>query len=95
MILTTKKAAHIAKFAEFVWFVWLCSNVQTVECASIEFIPTLDKVLLNKKHRKGQIISKCLFEVFYFFQKRTKTRRILVKTFVFGRIRVLTICFRN
>ena len=30
MILTTKKAAHIAKFAEFVWFVWLCSNVQTV-----------------------------------------------------------------
>ena len=31
MILTTKKAAHIAKFAEFVWFVWLCSNVQTVE----------------------------------------------------------------
>ena len=31
MILTTKKAAHIAKFAEFVWFVWLCSNVQTVD----------------------------------------------------------------
>ena len=30
MILTTKKAAHIAKFAEFVWFVWLCSNVHTV-----------------------------------------------------------------
>ena len=30
MILTTKKAAHIAKFAEFVWFVWLCSNVQIV-----------------------------------------------------------------
>ena len=30
MILTTKKAAHIAKLAEFVWFVWLCSNVQTV-----------------------------------------------------------------
>ena len=30
MILTTKKAAHIAKFAELVWFVWLCSNVQTV-----------------------------------------------------------------
>ena len=31
MILTTKKAAHIAKFAEFVWFVWLCSYVQTVK----------------------------------------------------------------
>ena len=31
MILTTKKAAYIAKFAEFVWFVWLCSNVQTVQ----------------------------------------------------------------
>ena len=30
MILTTKKAAYIAKFAEFVWFVWLCGNVQTV-----------------------------------------------------------------
>ena len=30
MILTTKKAAYIAKFAEFIWFVWLCSNVQTV-----------------------------------------------------------------
>ena len=30
MILTTKKAAYFAKFAEFVCFVWLCSKVQTV-----------------------------------------------------------------
>ena len=28
---------------------------------------------------KGQIISKCLIGVFNFFQKRTKTRRIVVK----------------
>ena len=35
MILTTKKAAHIAKFAEFVWFVWLCSYVQTVHSLDV------------------------------------------------------------
>ena len=37
---------------------------------------------LSKKRRlfKGQIISKYLYGVFNFFQKRTKTSRILVKT---------------
>ena len=32
---------------------------------------------------KGQIISKCLFDVFIFFQKTNKTRRIVVKTNLF------------
>ena len=47
MILTTKKAAHIAKFAEFVWFVWLCSNVQTVQFPS--GIPEAETFGRNRK----------------------------------------------
>ena len=47
MILTTKKAAHIAKFAEFVWFVWLCSNVQTVPCGLFRqlFVLVFEEIL--------------------------------------------------
>ena len=37
-----------------------------------------DCVLLVWSHPKGQIISKFLFGVFNFFQKRTKTHRIVV-----------------
>ena len=47
MILTTKKAAHIAKFAEFVWFVWLCSNVQTVLLSDLWAILVEQHALYN------------------------------------------------
>ena len=48
---------------------------------------------------KGQIISKCLFGVFNFFQKTNKnTSHCSKNEFIcsfFGRIHGLTICFRN
>ena len=48
---------------------------------------------------KGQIISKCLFGVFNFFQKTNKntshsSKNEFIRSF-FGRIHGLTICFRN
>ena len=53
----------------------------------------------NKDHPKGQIISKCLFGVFNFFQKTNKntshtSKNEFIHSF-FGRIHDLTICFRN
>ena len=51
MTLTTKKAAYIAKFAEFVWFVWLCSNVQTVHCTTACHPVKNYRILLNKSFK--------------------------------------------
>ena len=62
---------------------------------------SLYEVMLNLFYPKGQLISKCLFGVFNFFQKTNENMStwgiIVVKTnsFVrfFGRIHGLTICF--
>ena len=48
---------------------------------------------------KGQVISKCLFGVFTFFQKTNEnkshtSKNEFIRSF-FGRIHGLTICFRN
>ena len=70
MILTTKKAAYIAKFAEFVWFVWLCSNVQTVFCLPVQFqnrgsSPFFIRKWLVQKEQHFSIISKSVSCGFY------------------------------
>ena len=50
-------------------------------------------------YTKGQIISKCLFGVFNFFQKTNENTSHTSKNeficSIFGRINSLTICFRN
>ena len=86
---------------------WYLSN----EYKRVEWLPvpkmsnTDDQIFLTKKQCifcilvKGQLILKCLFGVFNFFQKLKKntshsSKNEFIHSF-FGRIQGLTICFRN
>ena len=63
-------------------------------------VPSLGEVLWKLfSTAKGQIISKCLFGVFNFFQKMNEntsysSKNEFIHSF-FGRIHGLTVCFRN
>ena len=63
----------------------------------IALLTLLIKIVLD--FFKGQLISKCLFVDFNFFQKTNKntlqsSKNEFIRSF-FGRIHGLTICFRN
>ena len=62
---------------EFTSYLSISSTVPNATFVIINALGTIH--ILRKDVYKGQIISKCLFGVFNFFQKTKKTRRILVK----------------
>ena len=81
------------KIYVFLWFWFIILTVITGMQVIYRF------VLVSCLIIKGQIISKCLFRVFNFFQKRNEntshiSKNELICSF-FRRIHDLTICFRN